>query len=478
MTGVLEKTDERSRPRRLLHAFVQGSAQREAMRVQRPLRSALPFLTGSLLLGALAVLLVIYTPCYTLTVNGTPAGLVQSRDMVAQTAQQVEGQISRILGRDYQLTLDYTYKLQFSSKNEMLGYAALSETLLAAVPDIKPAYVLAVDGLELGASTDKAVLDAALSTVETPFVREGTKEVFYANEARITRKYIPAEAVFAEEGQLVDALHQPVAASTIYEVQKGDTVDTIGARFGMSRADFFAQNPSVAQTAAPLEGQLVTVRKTLPRLSVCTVDELSYTRTMPSPVQEIQDPKLFEGERLVTSQGQDGSEYILSNMTYVNGEEQYEEILEREVLAEVTPTVVSVGTKARPAEIATGSLQWPCEGRVTSPFGYRFIFGGSSFHSGMDIANAYGTSVSAADGGVVTFVGYKGSYGNLVKIDHGNGIETYYAHNATTAVSVGQTVAKGEYIAGMGATGRATGNHCHFEVRIGGEAVNPAAYLG
>lgn len=477
MMKLLANTAADTQARYSLGNFLRTTAHREALRVQRPLRSALPFLAISLTMGALAILLALYTPCYNLTVNGAPAGLVQSHEVVEQTLTQVEGQVSLIVGHDYSMNVDLGYNLTVAAKANLVSYSRLSESLYAAVPEIKPAYVLTVDGNYLGAAADKAVLDAALTTMQNPYVGETTKKVYFANEARITRKYIPTENAFTEGAQLVSSLQQGVTANTVYEVKRGDTFATVGASFGMSKTTLLQLNPNLIKKSGLIEGQIITVQKTLPRLSVCTVNELSYTRALESPVREVQDNTLYEGDRKVITQGSDGSEQVHSNMTYVNGATQYEEILSQAVLTQPTETVVAVGTKERPAYYSTGSLQWPCRGNITSPFGYRSIFGGSSFHSGMDIANSYGTAIAAADSGIVTYVGYKGTYGNLIIIDHGNGVETCYSHSSTMNVSVGQGVVKGEIIASMGATGRATGNHCHFEVRVGGEAVNPMSYL-
>ena len=128
---------------------------------------------------------------------------------------------------------------------------------------------------------------------------------------------------------------------------------------------------------------------------------------------------------------------------------------------------------------STGSLIWPCEGPVTSPFGWRThpIFGTQQLHTGIDIGADYGDSVVAADGGVVIEADWMGGYGNAVIIDHGNGVSTLYAHNSQLLVSEGQTVGKGQIISRAGATGYATGPHVHFEVRHNGTPVNPLNYL-
>ena len=135
------------------------------------------------------------------------------------------------------------------------------------------------------------------------------------------------------------------------------------------------------------------------------------------------------------------------------------------------------GTKERPTWFPTGSFRWPCYGVITSYFGGRYIFGSYSYHSGLDISCSYGAAIRAADGGTVTYAGYKGSYGNLVIITHDNGTQTYYAHNSSLLVSAGEKVYQGQVIAKAGSTGRSTGNHCHFEVRVNGSAVNPLNYL-
>lgn len=119
------------------------------------------------------------------------------------------------------------------------------------------------------------------------------------------------------------------------------------------------------------------------------------------------------------------------------------------------------------------ALIWPVTGRITSPFGPRTIFGGEDFHRGLDIAVPLGTPISAAAGGQVIWSGEKGSYGNLIQIDHGNGCVTYYAHCSELQAAVGDWVAQGQTIALVGSTGRSTGPHCHFEILWQGERLDP-----
>ena len=134
----------------------------------------------------------------------------------------------------------------------------------------------------------------------------------------------------------------------------------------------------------------------------------------------------------------------------------------------------AVGFISDDASHTTPSI-WPTQGYVSSPYGLRF--GGTEFHQGIDIAAEMGTPIVAAADGVVTAAGWNGGYGNMVDVDHGSGVVTRYGHASAVAVTVGQQVRRGQVIAYVGSTGRSTGPHLHYEVRVGGQPVNPAAYL-
>lgn len=119
---------------------------------------------------------------------------------------------------------------------------------------------------------------------------------------------------------------------------------------------------------------------------------------------------------------------------------------------------------------------WPAQGVVSSPYGLRW--GGSDFHPGIDIANDMGTPIRATADGTVSVAGWNsGGYGNMVDIDHGNGVMTRYGHASYVVVTAGQQVKRGQIIAYMGSTGFSTGPHVHYEVRINGQAVDPSGYL-
>lgn len=130
-------------------------------------------------------------------------------------------------------------------------------------------------------------------------------------------------------------------------------------------------------------------------------------------------------------------------------------------------------------KLANKPSLWPVAGEITSVFGWRNSpwGGGSEFHPGIDIANNMETPIVATADGEVVQSEPAGGYGNIVKINHGNGIETIYGHNSHLAVNAGQSVKKGQVIAYLGNTGRSTGPHLHYEVRVNGTAVDPISFL-
>ena len=138
-----------------------------------------------------------------------------------------------------------------------------------------------------------------------------------------------------------------------------------------------------------------------------------------------------------------------------------------------------IAQQAKALGSAPGTLARPVPGAISSGFGPRIhpIHGYSLMHNGIDMNGGSGQAIVSAASGTVIFAGVKGGYGNTIMVDHGGGMVTLYAHQSKFAVSAGQSVKRGQTIGYVGSTGVSTGPHLHFEVRIGGNPVNPAKYL-
>jgi len=184
----------------------------------------------------------------------------------------------------------------------------------------------------------------------------------------------------------------------------------------------------------------------------------------------------------------------LSNNTSQEGSDQFVASFDRLSLLKTTAmtgsfVVPSVGASpfamqrfsnvADWLRVAAAPSLWPVEGRVTGSFGERIdpFNGEGAFHSGIDISSSYGEPVRAAADGVVMFADNMAGYGRLVVLEHAHGISTRYGHLSGFAVTEGQTIRRGEIIGYVGLTGRSTGPHLHYEVRIGDTPVNPYRFL-
>ena len=224
-------------------------------------------------------------------------------------------------------------------------------------------------------------------------------------------------------------------------------------------------------------------------LTVQTTDVEHRTEEIPYETVTKENDQLPVGTQNVVQIGVAGSRDITEQVVYVNGIRQSSTELENKVAKEPVQEIIEVGTKPIATVTAstasysysgvgtttgTGTMIRPfAAGRVTSNYGYR----GSEFHTGVDFAGPAGSNVVAADSGTVIWAGPKGNYGNCVMISHGNGLVTLYAHNSELEVSAGDAVSQGTVIAKVGSTGRSTGPHCHFEVRLYGQIQSPWNYI-
>ena len=211
----------------------------------------------------------------------------------------------------------------------------------------------------------------------------------------------------------------------------------------------------------------------------CVIE--TYSEIIPFDTVLVETDELYVGQSEIQVQGENGIADNEYEIAYVDGVEVSKTLISSNVISEPISCVKLVGTKSYPSTAPTGSFMWPVLEKftITSGFGVNRegLDESGTYHKAIDIAAARGTPVYAADGGVVTFASYSGTYGLIVKITHENGVETRYAHLDSIDVNVGDRVYKGQKIGNMGITGRVTGPHLHFEVRINGKPVNPRNYL-
>lgn len=435
------------------------------------------FLTAGLALVMYAAFQVLYTTATTLSFEGRELGTVASEEEAQAAVRQVETSISRMLGSRYTLEpgqVSYTTRLAY--RGTLVEEADLEAALSESLRVVEQGFALYVDGSLIGATQTREALEELLNLVSAEYRNENTVGIDFVEDVTIQECCLPVED-FINLGETATLLKSTKEGEVTYTVKKGDCWSVIAEDNNMTSGDLLRLNPGYDIDRIQIGDELL-ISNAVPYLTVRATQMEYYVADIPYEIEYVDDNTMWEGDTRVITKGQYGTADTVARVTY-EGVEEVERIIEEQIiLTEPVTEVQARGTMERPSWAPTGSFRWPVSGgTITSRYGYRNIFGGTSFHGGVDIAKSYGTDVVAADGGVVIYAGWMGSYGYLVQIDHQNGYVTYYGHNSSLLVSVGDKVYKGQHIAEMGSTGRSTGNHCHFEVRYNGERQNPLSYL-
>lgn len=274
-------------------------------------------------------------------------------------------------------------------------------------------------------------------------------------EARVREAYIDEPP---------DLLAFLVSASTFDEII--DTVELVSRIGAQDRR--IATQVQVAKARAAAERSATEYTR---RLQEATVSVIG-ARTEEARVAR--DRLAGDRDRLATVRSLKASALAGARST----REEY--LREVDALAAESAALAARIQEAQRGAGSTGSGQpsaagfiWPCDGVVVSGFGMRW----GRMHEGIDIGCSFGTPNRAAASGTVIYAGWLGGYGNLVVVDHGNGLSTAYAHASAIVVAVGQSVSQGETVSLVGSTGNSSGPHLHFEVRVNGSAVDPLGYL-
>ena len=447
----------------------------EVKEVQHPMAGPLIYWAASLLVLVPLLVFSVYTPSYLVEVNGAVAGVVKDKEDFDLLVDNVERTAGRILMEDYSFDGEVSYTRALSRPDDFTDGPDMQSFLMGQIGEVMMRYQLSVGGQVVGISDTEEELQALLDEVKAPYLNENTVDSGFVQSVEITYDYIPVDVDQDLEATRTLLLSDREGAS-VYTVVSGDTYGGIAHAHNMTLSELLALNPE-ASVDSLMPGDELVVKKAIPFLSVQTTEAITYTEAIECPVEEVEDDTMYEGTSKVLVQGTEGESLVTANVVYVDGEERSRAVVSQETLREPTVTTMAVGTKERPRTMPTGTYVWPVYGRINSYFGYRSIFGGRSYHSGLDIDGYTGETIVASDGGKVTFSGWKSGYGYVIIISHGSGVQTYYAHCSKLLVSAGTEVYQGQAIALVGSTGRSTGPHCHFEIRINGTAVNPLSYL-
>ena len=351
------------------------------------------------------------------------------------------------------------------------------EFALPVEPVETEVFVITADGKEIVAMATLEDAEGVLTGITDRYKARGSEIVDLNFKEQVSIEKKEAEGAI-ETFSVEDAVSYVITGTTepkTYIIKGGDNLWDVAIAHGISPYALQDMNPGLDPKKLQI-GQEIYLYETYSFITVSFTEQVTVEERIAYQVTYEDNDSMYRGQTQVKSVGSYGSKVIVSEVTKENGVTVNSVVLSEEIVLEPVAQVAYRGTLPTPVYTgtSTGELSSPLASiNVISNYGSR----GGRQHKGVDLKGATGTPIYAAADGVVTFSGYSGSFGNIVKLSHGNGLETYYAHNETNLVSVGESVTKGQQVAAMGATGNATTSHLHFEVRINGTPQNPMNYI-
>ncbi|MEE1258429.1 MAG: M23 family metallopeptidase [Lachnospiraceae bacterium] len=335
------------------------------------------------------------------------------------------------------------------------------------------------ENLRLGAGvqTEFDLIDQDITELQQKDFEDyklGLVDIAYGDKVEIVEAYLLEEELQTVE-EAVNLVTKEQETQVIYKVRTGDTLSEIALTNNIPMEELIAINDFLEDenTTIRVDQELViTVPE--PDLSVIWKEEQIITEDYEAEIEYVPNDNWYTTQKVTLQEPSAGRRKIVALTTYKNGQAQNKEVLKEEIYAEAVPKIVERGTKIPPTYVKPVA-----GGRLSSRFGSRSAptKGASTNHKGVDWALPIGTAVVASNAGTVTKAGWASGYGYAVYIKHADGRETRYAHLSKVLVKVGQTVSQGQRIALSGNTGRSTGPHLHFEIRVNGVAVDPLTQL-
>lgn len=418
--------------------------------------------------------LAIYTTkAYEVRVDNKYIGLVKTKAEVQDILEDITEKSKAKYGTEIFVSSQISYKRVFLANKNKIAGEVLWNQVESNVKLMSQAFAINVDGKEIAFLKNRLSAEKVLNKIKVPYIQneEDNVDVGFLENVIIVEKKIPINQLKEPEEVFNNIILQSDQIKK-YTVKEGDTVSGIVTKFGLNVEDIQKANPGINVDSISIGQKLSLI---VPRYAINVKKSTlkTYEEKIPFEVEYENSQEMYSGDTKVKVKGTEGRKLVKAELVSINGILEDTNIIDEDVIKTPNAEIVLKGIKERPRTIAYGVFKNPSRGSLTSRFGERW----NRAHTGVDIGVPKGTPNKAADGGVVKFAGWDGTYGKLVIIDHENGYTTYYAHNDTIKVKKGQRVARGDIIGTAGTTGRVTGPHLHFEIRKNGTPVNPLKYI-
>ncbi len=406
-------------------------------------------------------------------IDGRSVGYVSDKRELSNILERVDADTRAFFGNNHEINRQITYIPRIMATSDITSKHNLEDNIRSSNTETVYAHVLSINGKALFAAYDVKDIEDAIEFVKQDYIVKNDGDpneiVEFIDKITIEKDYTTLANIRSIDSMISD-LTATKEGEQVYYVGENDTLWEIARTNDLTIDDIMELNQDLTDIIH--EGDPIVLKKSVPQYSI--VSTLSHTveKDIPYDVEKIQESSMFEGTTEVVEPGSLGKKRVSETIEKRDGQIVNVIVHSEEMLEEPVREVIRVGTKPVPKK-GNGIFSRPLAGTITSRYGRR----SSGQHTGLDIAASTGSSIKAADSGVVVFSGWSGGYGNLVKIDHRNGYVTYYAHCSKLLVSYGQEISAGQQIAKVGSTGNSTGPHLHFEVRKNGQPQDPSNYL-
>lgn len=448
------------------------------MKLQEYRKELMQMAMMALLSATLIIGLYSWVTDYEYAYNGRTLGIVRDQQDVLEILDLVSEELTQEYGSS--ITIDPESDITF---NAVISYGKEiddADTVLRRftyMGDIQAeAYAIYADGELLSIVESEKIANEVLDKVLDNYLKDDDdveyEYVGFAEDIEIV-PYSTSLSRVTSKNSAYKKIKSGGQQEVTYTVKSGDTLSGICEKLDVSMKELKSMNPGLDENTTIHIGDKFVITEEVPLLTVETIEVSTYAQKIKYETEYVESASYYEGDEVVTRTGKNGKARITARLTRHNGKVVERDVLKKSVITEPVNKVIAKGIKKKPPTAGTGTFIRPVNVGVYSGYGWRW----GRMHYGIDLSTSVGTPIYAADGGVVTMSGWNGAYGYCIKINHGNGYETLYAHNSANYVSVGEKVFQGQHIAAVGNTGRSTGPHCHFEIKHNGANVNPSNYV-
>lgn len=424
--------------------------------------------------------------CLTLTYRGQELGVIENADVYDLGASMAR---ERVIDETGSFTVDSVPRLSMTIMGERtaLTEAQVCDGILRTAGDsIAEATGLYVDGDFIGAMVSHDDMQGMLDSIQDGYYdkKDKNQRAEFVQKVELTEGLYPTTTIRSAKSLKKQLTAETVVKKT-YTVAEGDTLSTIAVKNDMTTSELRAMNPAYANTDMVHIGDELTVQRPQTFLRVKVIKTVEYTEVIDYKTQTKYNDDMYVGESKTITAGQEGSQDVVAEITYLDGVESGRKVLKTTVTKQPVTKVVEEGTKKR--YTASGNEVVQGDGKFTGnwcwpvPVCHRVYQGYHRGHLAIDISSGpipvNNKPCVAVDGGTVVSAGWNGGYGYCVKIDHGGGLQTTYSHLNAIHVVAGQKVSRGQQVGLVGNTGWSEGPHLHFEVIRNGVRVNPLNYV-